>query len=71
MIISKKYIVVDDEDGIRIDRWIRRKFDLLPQSFIQKKLRKGVIFINSKKIKANKIIHFNDIIEIKDFNKNI
>ena len=67
MIKSKKYIIIKDDSEIRIDRWLRRKFTNLPQSFIQKKLRKGIIRLNNNIVRANKVIEEDDIIEIKDF----
>ena len=66
-----KILIVDDESKIRIDRWLRRKFNSLPQSFIQKKIRKGIIILNGKRVDARKIINFNDEITIKDFDNNI
>ena len=50
---SHHKIFVADEDNIRIDRWLRRKFSRLPQSFFEKKLRKGFIRLNKRIIKAN------------------
>jgi len=65
----KKYVVSSDEENIRIDRWLRRKFYNIPQSFVQKKLRKGFIKLNDKKIKANKLIKKNDLIKIYQFDE--
>ena len=62
-----KYNISNDESGIRIDRWLRRKFPNLPQSFFEKKLRKGFIRLNKKVVKANKKIKFCDLIEIHDY----
>ena len=64
------YIKNDDSD-IRIDRWLRRKFSDLPQSFFEKKLRKGLIRLNNKIIKSNKKIFYNDIIEIFDYEQHL
>jgi len=66
-----KYNVNKDESDIRIDRWLRRKFINLPQSFFEKKLRKGIILLNKKKVKSNKKVFFNDLIEILDFSEKI
>ena len=66
----KKYIkniIHYDESDIRIDRWLRRKFNSLPQSLIEKKLRKGLIKLNNKIVKSNKKIKENDLIEIFDY----
>ena len=69
MVKYKKYVVSSDEENIRIDRWLRRKFYNIPQSFVQKKLRKGFIKLNDKKIKANKLIKKNDLIKIYQFDE--
>ena len=68
----KKYIkniIHYDESDIRIDRWLRRKFNSLPQSLIEKKLRKGLIKLNNKIVKSNKKIKENDLIEIFDYHE--
>ena len=67
----KKYIISYNDNEIRIDRWLRRKFSNLPQSFFQVKLRKGIIRLNGKKVKANKIIFEKNILTIQDFNDKI
>ena len=69
MVNYKKYIVSSEEEDIRIDRWLRRKFHNIPQSFVQIKLRKGFIKLNDKKIKANKLIKKNDLIKIYNFDE--
>jgi len=51
----------------RIDRWLKRKFSNLSQSFIEKNIRKGFIKINKKKIKSNYKVIKNDIVEIYNF----
>ena len=38
--------------GLRIDKWIKSKIKKIPQSLIEKDLRKGKIKVN-KKIKTN------------------
>ena len=37
-------------DDIRIDKWLKRIFSSLNQSFIENKLRRGLIRVNQKKI---------------------
>lgn len=66
-----KYNVSSDEDNIRIDRWLRRKFSRLPQSFFEKKLRKGFIRLNKRIIKANTKVLSGDCVEIRDFDNTI
>ena len=54
-----------DEDT-RVDRWLKRQFTALSQNFIEKNLRKGIITVNSKKIKANYKVIVGDIVNIHE-----
>ena len=63
----KKYKISEENSGIRIDRWFRRKFLNLPQSFIQKKIRKGLVRLNTRITKANILLKKKDLIEIRDY----
>ena len=50
----KKTINVDDTyAGMRIDRFLRKHFDSIPQSLIEKSLRGGKIKLNKKKVKSS------------------
>ena len=51
----------------RIDKWLKREFSNLNQSFIEKNLRKGLIKINNSKVKSSYIVSENDIINIFNF----
>ena len=53
----------------RIDRWLKRNFSSLNQSFIEKNLRKGLIKINQHKVKANYKVIKNDIVNIFNYSK--
>ena len=60
---------------MRIDRWIRNIIKKIPQSLIEKNLRKGKIKLNGKKVKSSYKIKENDQInfynlEFKDLNLN-
>ena len=57
------------EDDTRIDRWLKRQFTSLSQSFIEKNIRKGIIKVNSKKIKANYKIVVGDIVSISGYSE--
>ena len=49
----KKTINVDGTyAGMRIDRFIRKHFESIPQSLIEKNLRSGKIKLNKKKSKV-------------------
>ena len=61
----KKTINVDTTSaGMRIDRFLRRYFESIPQSFIEKCLRSGKIKLNKKKIKSSAKLQINDLIEL-------
>ena len=65
----KSYSVIDDHDGMRIDRWIKKNIQSIPQSLIERFLRSGKIKINDKKVTSNFKIKFKD--NIKTYNINI
>jgi len=57
------------DDDTRVDRWLKRQFSSLSQSFIEKNLRKGIITANNKKIKANYKVMIGDIVNIRGYLK--
>lgn len=46
-------LVTADEDGIRLDRWLRRHFPLVTQGQIQKLLRTGQVRVEGKRAEAS------------------
>ena len=42
-----------DEDGLRLDRWFRRRFPELPQGRLQKLLRTGQVRLDGGRAKAD------------------
>ena len=69
--MKKTYNVEKTFSGMRIDRWIRNSIKKIPQSLIEKNLRKGIIKLNGKKVKSSykikekdQIIFYN--LELKD-----
>ena len=48
----REVVAVDDTDQ-RLDRWLRRKFGNLPQSYIEKMCRKGSLKVDDKKVKPS------------------
>ena len=50
--------------GMRIDRFLRKHFNNIPQSLIEKNLRSGKIKLNKKKIKSSTKLQINDLIEV-------
>ena len=53
--------------GMRIDRFLRKHFDNIPQSLIERNLRSGKIKLNKKKIKSSAKLQINDLIELFNF----
>ena len=67
-----KIIVIDsDSADQRIDRFLKRIFDNISQSFIEKNLRKKIILLNKHSTKSNQIIKIDDKITIKNFSEEI
>ena len=63
----KNIKVKEFEEDIRIDRWLKKQFTSLSQNFIEKNLRKGLITVNNKKIKAKYKVFASDIINIHGY----
>ena len=51
--MKKIYSVEEDFIGMRLDRWIKKNISDLPQSLVEKNIRKGNIKINNKKEKSS------------------
>ena len=73
--MKKTYNVEKTFNAMRIDRWIKNTIKKIPQSLIEKNLRKGKIKLNGKKVKSSYKIKENDQInffnlELKDLKLN-
>src|ERR1039458_2722846 len=44
--------IVDDDDGIRLDRWFRRHYPTLTHARLEKLLRKGEVRLDGKRAKS-------------------
>ena len=62
--MQKTFIIHEDFVNSRIDRWFRKIISNLPQSLIEKNLRKGKIQVNNKRIKSSHKLKKNDLIFI-------
>ena len=62
--MKNSYNVEKTFNGMRIDRWIRNIIKNIPQSLIEKNLRKGKIKLNGKKVKSSHKIKENDQINL-------
>lgn len=46
-------VVTADEEGVRLDRWVKRRWSHLSQGIFQKSLRKGDIKVDGKRVSAS------------------
>ncbi len=58
--MKKIYTIKIDYTETRLDRWFRKNISQVPQSLIEKNLRKGRIKVNYKKIKSSYKLQKND-----------
>jgi 23S rRNA pseudouridine955/2504/2580 synthase len=69
--LIKIFIIDKDSSDQRLDKFLKRSFHNLTQSFIEKNLRKKNILLNQHLTKSNQIIKTDDKITIKNFSKEI
>jgi len=69
--LIKKIKIITDLENQRLDKFLKKSFSSLTQSFIEKNLRKKNILVNHKASKAKYLIKKNDIIIIKNYSKEI
>ncbi len=60
----KKFLVNKDYHNSRFDRWFKQNIHQVPQSFIEKLIRKKKVKVNKKKIKTSYRVQYNDFIEV-------
>ena len=65
----KKFIVGKDYHNSRFDKWFKQNVFNIPQSLIEKIIRKNKVKVNKKKTKTSYRVQFHDIIEIYGINK--
>ena len=58
--MKKIYTIKIDYADTRLDRWFRKNISQVPQSLIEKNLRKGKIKVNYKKVKSSYKLQKND-----------
>ena len=66
--MKKNFVIENEFVNSRIDRWFRRNICQVPQSLIEKNLRKGNIKVNNKKSKSSYKLKKNDLVSIKNIN---
>ena len=62
--MSKYYTVNEDDQGIRIDKFIRKVLQI-PQSLVEKFLRKGIVLLDNIKVTSDTKIQVGNVIHIK------
>jgi len=66
--MEKNYFINDDYVNTRLDRWFKKTICEVPQSIIEKNIRKGNIKVNGKKTKSSYKLKLNDKISLKSIN---
>ena len=66
--MKKEYIIEPDYTNARLDRWLKKNVCNIPQSLIEKNIRKGNIKVNNKKEKSSYKLKINDLITILNYN---
>ena len=67
--MPKSFIVDEDYNDSRLDKWFKDKIINLPHSLIEKIIRQNKIKVNKKKTKSSYRLKFDDLIEIYDISK--
>jgi 23S rRNA pseudouridine955/2504/2580 synthase len=69
--LIKIFKIDNKSDDQRLDKYLKRKFSGLKQSFIEKNLRKKNILVNNKITKSNYIVKIDDQVKIKNFSEEV
>ena len=64
--MGKIFFVKQDFINTRLDRWFKKNVSDVPQSFIEKNIRKGNIKVNKKRRKSSYKLQYNDQVIIFD-----
>jgi len=64
--MEKIFFVTQDFNNTRLDRWFKKNVSDVPQSFIEKNIRKGNIKVNKKRSKSSHKLQYNDKVTIFD-----
>ena len=66
--MKKNYIITDEFIDSRLDRWFKRVVINIPQSLIEKSIRKGLVKVNNKKKPSSYKLLLNDKISLYETN---
>ena len=61
--MKRSFLVNENYINCRLDRWIKKNGFVVPQSFIEKNIRKGKIKVNNKREKSSYKLKENDKID--------
>ena len=64
--MKRSFIITEEFDKSRLDRWFRRNVLSIPQSLLEKTIRKGNIKVNGKKKNSSYKVKINDKIIVYD-----
>ena len=67
--MPKSFIVDDDFNNSRLDKWFKNNVINLPHSLLEKILRQNKVKVNKKKTKSSYRLQAGDLIEIYDISK--
>jgi len=59
-------LTVEDNGGMRLDRWLRKHYPTLNQGIIEKLLRLGKIRLDGKKVTANTRVAVGQVVDVPD-----
>ena len=62
--MKKNYIITDEFIDSRLDRWFKRVVINIPQSLLEKSIRKGLVKVNNKKKPSSYKLLLNDKISL-------
>ncbi len=67
--MPRSFIVKDDYNDSRLDRWFEQNVIKLPHSLVEKIIRQNKIKVNKKKTKSSYRVQSGDLIEVYDISK--
>ncbi|MDR0661967.1 MAG: RluA family pseudouridine synthase [Holosporales bacterium] len=59
-------LVTAQEEGLRLQRWLRRRFSFLPYSVVQKCLRQGRLSLDGQIVHENIVLHAGQTVILRD-----
>ena len=61
-----KYIVIEMDNAVRIDKYLAKQRDDLSRSFIQKLIKNKQVLVNDKPVKSNYVLNTSDVVLLED-----